>query len=127
MIAASLVKELRERSGAGFMDCKNALNETNGNIEKAIEFLMKSGAAKAQKKAADEGSPGTFMLIGFKDFLPEISIIFFLCIEIFCVACFNYAIVSVCFSIALICSTFEACPPSPPPPNKFVKIVKAVP
>ena len=58
MIAASLVKELRERSGAGFMDCKNALNETNGNIEKAIEFLRKSGAAKAQKKAGRSTKEG---------------------------------------------------------------------
>ena len=58
MIAASLVKELRERSGAGFMDCKNALNETNGNIEKAIEFLRKSGAAKAQKKAGSSTKEG---------------------------------------------------------------------
>ncbi len=58
MIAASLVKELRERSGAGFMDCKNALNETDGNIEKAIEFLRKSGAAKAQKKAGRSTKEG---------------------------------------------------------------------
>ena len=58
MIAASLVKELRERSGAGFMDCKNALNETNGDIEKAIEFLRKSGAAKAQKKAGRSTKEG---------------------------------------------------------------------
>ena len=58
MIAASVVKELRERSGAGFMDCKKALQEVDGDIEKAIEFLRKSGAAKAQKKAGRSTKEG---------------------------------------------------------------------
>jgi len=49
-ITASMVKELREVTGAGMMDCKKALNETNGNMEEAIEFLRKSGQAKAVKK-----------------------------------------------------------------------------
>ena len=50
-ITASMVKELRERSGAGMMDCKKALKEVNGDLEAAIEFLRKSGIAKAAKKA----------------------------------------------------------------------------
>lgn len=50
-ITAKLVSELRERSGAGMMDCKKALTETNGDIEAAIEHLRKTGLAKADKKA----------------------------------------------------------------------------
>ncbi|OQX56389.1 MAG: elongation factor Ts [Candidatus Cloacimonas sp. 4484_209] len=44
------IKELRERTGAGVLDCKKALQETNGDIDKAIEYLRKSGIAKAEKK-----------------------------------------------------------------------------
>ena len=50
-ITAGMVKELREMTGAGMMDCKKALNETNGNMEEAVEFLRKNGQAKAEKKA----------------------------------------------------------------------------
>ncbi|TDK33460.1 translation elongation factor Ts [Luteimonas terrae] len=50
-ITASLVKELRERTGAGMMECKKALSETGGNIDAAAEALRKSGLAKADKKA----------------------------------------------------------------------------
>ncbi len=50
-ITASLVKELRERTGAGMMECKKALTENNGDIDAAAEALRKSGAAKADKKA----------------------------------------------------------------------------
>ncbi|MBP6299735.1 MAG: elongation factor Ts [Arenimonas sp.] len=50
-ITASLVKELRERSGAGMMECKKALTENAGNIETAMEFLRKSGLSKADKKS----------------------------------------------------------------------------
>ena len=50
-ITAAMVKELREMTGAGMMDCKKALNETNGNMEEAVEFLRKNGQAKAEKKA----------------------------------------------------------------------------
>ena len=49
-ITAAMVKELREQTGAGMMDCKKALNETNGNMEEAVEFLRKNGQAKAVKK-----------------------------------------------------------------------------
>ncbi len=50
-ISAGMVKELREKTGAGMMDCKNALTEVDGDIEKAIEFLRKKGLATAQKRA----------------------------------------------------------------------------
>lgn len=50
-ISAKLVKELREKTGAGMMDCKNALTEANGDIEKAIDLLREKGVAKAAKKA----------------------------------------------------------------------------
>jgi len=50
-ITAQMVKELREKTGAGMMDCKKALQETDGNIEKAIDFLREKGIAKAAKKA----------------------------------------------------------------------------
>ena len=50
-ITASLVKELRERTGAGMMDCKKALTQTDGNIEAAIDYLRENGVAKAAKKA----------------------------------------------------------------------------
>ena len=49
-VDASVVKELRKKTGAGMMDCKKALVETSGNIDKAIDFLRKSGIAKAEKK-----------------------------------------------------------------------------
>jgi elongation factor Ts len=57
-IPAKLVKELRERTGAGFSDCRAALVETNGDIEKAIDVLRKKGQAAAAKKAAREASEG---------------------------------------------------------------------
>ena len=57
-ITASLVKELRERTGAGMMDCKKALNEANGDIEVAIEEMRKSGAANAAKKAGRIAAEG---------------------------------------------------------------------
>ena len=57
-ITASLVKELRERTGAGMMDCKKALSDTKGDIEAAIEVMRKSGAAKAAKKAGRIAAEG---------------------------------------------------------------------
>jgi elongation factor Ts len=50
-ITAQMVKELREKTGAGMMDCKKALTETNGDMEKAIDYLREKGIAKAAKKA----------------------------------------------------------------------------
>ena len=49
-ITASLVKELREKSGAGMMDCKKALKETDGNLEEAVDWLRTKGLASAAKK-----------------------------------------------------------------------------
>lgn len=57
-ISAQMVKELRERTGAGMMDCKAALAEANGDMEKAIEILRKKGLAKAAKKAGRETKEG---------------------------------------------------------------------
>ena len=57
-ITAAMVKELREMTGAGMMDCKKALNETNGNMEEAVEFLRKNGQAKAEKKAGRIAAEG---------------------------------------------------------------------
>src|ERR1019366_5263910 len=57
-ISAQLVKELRERTGAGFSDCRSALVEARGNIEAAIDVLRKKGQAAAQKKAARQATEG---------------------------------------------------------------------
>jgi elongation factor Ts len=61
-ITASLVKELRERTGAGMMECKKALVETDGDIDAAIEAMRKSGQAKAAKKAGRIAADGTIEL-----------------------------------------------------------------
>ncbi|HET7146611.1 MAG TPA: translation elongation factor Ts [Gaiellaceae bacterium] len=76
-ISAALVKELRDRTGAGMMDCKRALQETNGDMEAAIVLLREKGMAQAAKRAdrattegkvgytlADDGSKGTMVAIG---------------------------------------------------------------
>jgi len=57
-ITAALVKELRDRTGAGFMDCKKALTETDGDIDQAIEWLKEKGVAKAAGKAGREARDG---------------------------------------------------------------------
>ena len=66
-ITAKLVKDLRDKTGAGMMDCKKALNESDGNLEKAIEWLRKKGIASAEKKSgrvAAEGSIGSYIHTG---------------------------------------------------------------
>jgi len=50
-ISASMVKELREKTGAGMMDCKKALTNTDGDMDKAVEWLRENGLAKAEKKS----------------------------------------------------------------------------
>ena len=60
-ITASMVKDLREMTGAGMMDCKKALSETNGDMDAAIEFLRKNGEAKAVKKAGRIAAEGIVM------------------------------------------------------------------
>jgi len=57
-ISASMVKELREKTGAGMMDCKKALSETNGDMEKAIEYLREKGLATAAKKSSRIAAEG---------------------------------------------------------------------
>lgn len=69
MIEGNLVKELRQRTGVGIMDCKKALEENEGDIEKAIEHLRKRGLAKAAKKsgrATTEGLVGSYVHAGGK-------------------------------------------------------------
>ncbi|CAG7590213.1 translation elongation factor Ts [Peptoniphilus senegalensis] len=57
-ITAALVKELREKTGAGMMDCKKALSETNGDMDKAVDFLREKGLASVAKKASRIASEG---------------------------------------------------------------------
>lgn len=57
-ISAAAVKELREKTGAGMMDCKKALEETGGDLEKAVDVLRKKGIAKAEKKASRDVKDG---------------------------------------------------------------------
>jgi elongation factor Ts len=74
-ISAQLVKELRERSGAGMMECKKALVENNGDIEVAIEWLRKNGLAKADKKADRVAAEGRIVAAqnGGKAVLVEVN------------------------------------------------------
>src|SRR3972149_271462 len=68
-VSASLVKDLREKTGAGMMDCKQALAESKGNLEEAIDILRKKGLAAARKKAtrvAKEGIVGSYIHAGGK-------------------------------------------------------------
>ena len=58
LITAALVKELRDKTGAGMMDCKNALVETNGNIEESVDWLRKKGISGAEKKSARVAADG---------------------------------------------------------------------
>ena len=62
MEIANLIKELRNKTGAGFLDCKTALSENNNNIDDAVEYLRKKGLAKASKKTSREANEGA---IGF--------------------------------------------------------------
>ena len=66
-ITASMVKELRERTGAGMMECKKALVETNGDLEAAIDHLRKSGLAQADKKASRVAADGQIVLASNED------------------------------------------------------------
>ena len=66
-ISAKLVKDLRDKTGAGMMDCKKALNESEGNLDKAVEWLRKKGIASAEKKSgriAAEGAIGSYIHTG---------------------------------------------------------------
>src|SRR5512136_2936083 len=68
-LSANLVKDLREKTGAGVMDCKKALAESNGDLEKAAVWLREKGIAAAAKRAgrvASEGSVGSYIHAGGK-------------------------------------------------------------
>src|ERR1700716_1583256 len=74
-ITAQMVKELRERTGAGMMDCKAALQETDGGIEQAVDLLRKQGKAKAAKKAGRIAAEGLIGLAveGQKGVVVEVN------------------------------------------------------
>ncbi|MDH8676598.1 translation elongation factor Ts [Fusibacter bizertensis] len=75
-VTASMVKELRETTGAGMMDCKKALVETNGNIEEAVKYLREKGIAKAAKKmdrVASEGIIASYIHSGRIGVIVEIN------------------------------------------------------
>ncbi|SER56342.1 translation elongation factor Ts [Salisediminibacterium halotolerans] len=74
-ISAQMVKDLREQTGAGMMDCKKALTETDGDMEKAVEFLREKGIAKAQKKADRVAAEGLAHVVvdGNKAVIAEIN------------------------------------------------------
>ena len=75
-ITAKMVNELREKTGAGMMDCKKALVEVGGDIEKAVDFLRAKGLAAAQKKqsrVAAEGAIGSYVHSGRIGVLVEVS------------------------------------------------------
>ncbi|RMG93671.1 MAG: translation elongation factor Ts [Deltaproteobacteria bacterium] len=75
-VTAALVKELRERTGAGMLDCKNALRETDGDLDKAAEMLRKKGLAKAAKKAGratTEGRIATYVHGGRIGVMVEVN------------------------------------------------------
>ena len=66
-ISATLVKELRERTGAGMMDCKNALTQTNGDIDQGIELLRTLGIASAEKKSGRIAAEGVIVQLVSED------------------------------------------------------------
>jgi elongation factor Ts len=74
-ITSQMVKELRERTGAGMMDCKSALTETGGDIEAGVDLLRKKGLAKAAKKAGRVASDGLIgvVLAGTKGIMVEVN------------------------------------------------------
>ncbi|NVB40014.1 translation elongation factor Ts [Pseudenhygromyxa sp. WMMC2535] len=75
-VTAAMVKELRERTQAGMLDCKNALKETDGDMEKAVEYLRKKGLSKAAKKAgriATEGAVVSYIHSGRVGVLLEVN------------------------------------------------------
>ena len=75
MISASLVKELREKSGAGMLDCKKALEANDGNIEAAIDWLREKGISKAAKKADRIAAEGiaAILIQGNKAVVVEVN------------------------------------------------------
>jgi elongation factor Ts len=74
-VTASMVKELREKTGAGMMDCKKALVEVDGDMEKAIDYLREKGIAKAEKKADRVAAEGLASVVteGNKAVILEVN------------------------------------------------------
>ena len=74
-LTPAIIKELREKSGAGMMDCKKALDESDGNVEKAIEWLRKKGINTAQKKSSRSASDGliTIKIADSKGIIIEVN------------------------------------------------------
>ena len=74
-ITAALVKDLREKTGAGMMDCKNALNEVGGDVEQAIDWLRKKGLSKAAKKSGRVAAEGLVAIAveGTKGVVVEVN------------------------------------------------------
>ena len=75
MFSASDVKELREKTGAGMMDCKKALQESNGDMDKAIDWLREKGISKAAKKESRIAAEGLtkFLIDGNKAAIVEVN------------------------------------------------------
>ena len=73
-ISALLVKELRDKTGAGMMDCKNALNENNGEMEASIDWLRTKGLAKAAKKSGRIASEGLIAISSSDEFSSIIEV-----------------------------------------------------
>ena len=69
-----LIKELRDKTGAGFLDCKKSLEENNNDIEKSIEALRKKGLAKASKKSDREANEGAVGVYSNKDITVLIKV-----------------------------------------------------
>lgn len=74
-VSAAMVKDLREKTGAGMMDCKNALNETQGDVEAAVDWLRKKGITKAAKKAGRVAAEGLVAVLveGTKGVVVEVN------------------------------------------------------
>ncbi|GMR14532.1 MAG: translation elongation factor Ts [Gammaproteobacteria bacterium] len=74
VVTASMVKELRERTGAGMMECKKALVETNGDLDAAIEHLRKSGLSQADKKASRVAAEGQIILVSNDNYTEAVMV-----------------------------------------------------
>jgi len=72
-VSAKDVSSLRAKTGAGMMDCKKALTETNGDIEKAVDFLRKKGIAKAEKRSGKEASQG--LVYAYQHFTGRVGVL----------------------------------------------------
>ena len=72
------VKQLRELTGVGFKDCKNAIDETKGDIEKSIELLRKKGIAKASKRMSRTAAEGVICISEYENKFSNIKVIIYI-------------------------------------------------